>query len=143
MTARTSLFWILGVLTVHFVGIYGFDVYRFVPDFDVPMHFFGGFSVGLASYTYVRFIQINTKTELPPLAQFLFVWGLVAIIATWWEFMEFVGDTFVYIKRDLPMQTSLADTMFDLFLGGAGSWCAFFYSLLRERNKHIRHVGQK
>ena len=145
MKLRSALLSVLLVLCVHIIAIRLFDLYRTYPDFDIPMHFFGGYSVGLVAYVYIRFVENNNRLLLPPLTRFLFVWGSVAIIATGWEWMEFVGDILfpATIKGGLPMQASLQDTMGDLFLGGFGSWCAFFWGALRERKEKISHVGKE
>jgi hypothetical protein len=86
-----------------------FDLYRYIPWVDIPLHFFGAASLAVSYYLVLRMF----KVDLTGLILFLFVVSLVVATGVLWEFLEF-GVDLVYPA--LKMQPSVADTVGDLFL---------------------------
>ena len=109
------------VLLVHFI-IVPFNTYAIYPWIDVPMHFIGGLSIGIATLTAINIFQ---KKEFIPKFHnfflFIIIISVVSLTAVSWEFFEFMLDFISPIK----FQDSLKDTMFDLFLGLVGGMSSY------------------
>ena len=93
-----------------------FSVYLIFPWIDIPMHFFGGISVGYLFFMSLKYFQSKKYFELNSLSRIIFVFALVSTIAVFWEFYEFIM-TFL---TGYAFQGDLPDTMKDLFFGMFG-----------------------
>lgn len=119
--AGLAIFW---VLFFHVLGMIA--LYSWYPYYDAPMHFGGGVAMGvLALALWDNHIRSVTFTSKKPWARDVFftfcVLGFVALIGIGWEWFEFVFDELVVVRQQWGLaQTSLADTMGDLFLDLAG-----------------------
>ncbi len=124
MTFRISLGLIALVLLLNLLGnVLG--LYGSWPWYDMPMHFGGGFAMGVFAIALwqegieeVRFkgrLAKHLKWWLVP----LFVIGFVALVATLWEFHEFGLD--ILLDQEPVRQVNLEDTMADFFLGLLGA----------------------
>ncbi len=119
-------------LLVHVAAIV-FDWYASYDWFDIPMHFLGGLAVAtLALGAWHSVIKkINYKQHLSPVWQTsiyaIGILGSVALIGIAWEWYEFIFDRlmFTYNADFSPAQTSLGDTLADLFLDLLGGLLAF------------------
>ena len=132
MTLRLAVLLIAAVFGLNLVGN-AFGLYSLWPWYDMPMHFLGGcamgaFALGLwnEGIEEVRFkgwLSRHLKWWLVP----LFVLGFVALVATLWEFHEFILD--YVLHQAFTRQPSIGDTMVDFFLGlfGAMVATAVFY----------------
>ncbi len=100
-----------------------FLIYQTYPNFDVPMHFIGGFTagmVGLAIHTYAY--NGKKRRSVPKWYSVLFVLGATAMIAVVWEYYEFTLDQLNRGRAGwYSMQPTVVDTMADIFLGMFGS----------------------
>lgn len=135
MTFFRPVFAIFIILTVHFIAVFG-GIYEQVEWFDIPMHFAGGFAMGLLALAIwkeaiheVRF----KKTVLGRLQWWfipLFCLGFVALIGIGWEWYEFIMDQFFVgaarHAEGFAHQPGLADTMMDFFFDLVGGTCAVF-----------------
>lgn len=101
----------------HVVMIFFVDIYTFWPDFDILMHFAGGFTMGVTAVWLINFSQKENSMRInhPVISIFLTV-CFVALMATLWEFAEWTSDHYLATY----MQAGLDDTMFDMFLGVCG-----------------------
>ncbi len=94
-----------------------FRFYLIFPNFDIPMHFLGGMSIGITGVLLLRLAQkegwMNIKKKI--ISLFLIL-CFVALSATLWEFLEWIGDFYLQTR----MQEGLNDTMGDMFLGLIG-----------------------
>lgn len=137
---RTAITAIFGVLIVHGFGI-GFSFYDRMSWFDIPMHFFGGYTIallGLAIFGWMmKRLDIRPKRlssgkyEGSTLARFLleagFVIGFVMVVGVAWEWYELIFDQLrvAFSLHTAPAQMGLPDTMDDLlndFLGAITAW---------------------
>lgn len=85
--------------------------------FDIPLHFFGGASIAIASYYLLKdYEQRNIATIRSPILRILILIAFVGFAAAVWECMEFAFDT--YTKTSL--QVSLLDTIKDIAMGISG-----------------------
>ncbi len=115
----------IAMAAVYFLNRIFAWVYRVWPSFDIPMHILGGFLaglLGLACWAWVR--DRYGVRGMPAWAVGVFAVCFAALIATLWEFHEFLMDA-LYKSRGWArpwMQPSLQDTMGDLLMGllGAG-----------------------
>lgn len=104
------------ILVVHGI-ISTFEGYDRVGWIDIPMHFFGGVSIGISYLLLTRHLrQSGHVGQMHAVAEFLFVVSVVAATAVAWEWHEFLLDYFF----NSTTQPGLADTMADLFLGITG-----------------------
>ncbi|TAK03724.1 hypothetical protein EPO34_01000 [Patescibacteria group bacterium] len=113
-----------GVFLIHLLLSRAFDMYDRFPNFDIPMHFIGGFvagMVGIALHVRLSGRGHARNASYPVAYHALFVLGIVMAIAVGWEFHEFVLDW--YNREDVSWrltQPSIADTMLDLLMGAIG-----------------------
>lgn len=98
-------------------------LYETVWWIDIPMHFFGGVSLGIGFSLLLKwFQQKSVLGKMHPFLFFAFVMGLSSFFVIAWEFFEFVASPVFYLSR----LDALMDTLQDLFLGLLGSALAFF-----------------
>ncbi len=132
MKMKTAFISVVGVLVAHGI-LHVIDGYERIPQIDVPMHLFGGFSAALIALALHQLILNKQKKFVFPVwYHYLFVSGVVLIIGVAWEFQEFILDATVNFWYHLPKaQPSLANTMKDLLNDWIGGTIAFF--LFRKR----------
>lgn len=102
--------------------------------FDIPMHFAGGFAIGMLALALRDSLvgKLEFQTAVPPFWQAVVhlvgIVGAVAIVGIAWEWYEFIFDSWVTtMSLGLrPAQMGLGDTMADLFLDLLGGATAFF-----------------
>lgn len=117
------------VMMIHVFGTAIFNIYVTFPHFDIPMHFFGGFAIGiLGTHVYDQVAAYHGIKSWLWWQELLFVMSFVVMVAVFWEFYEFildvvVGRLFVVAKNQL----SLIDTMGDLFFGWMGGVMAHVF----------------
>ncbi len=116
----------LGVLFIHLIRL---TVAPGLWQADPVLHFLGGFSIAWMSailwkaWTERKWIP---KTN-PPLLRAFTIWGSVALVGVFWEFMEF----FLSWRYGWRMQFSIGETMSDLALDLIGA--LVFLAILRKR----------
>jgi hypothetical protein len=107
-----------GPLTVFGIYLTGlaFQVFRFFPFMDMPVHFLGG--VGI-TYFYRSAIKHSQKTlgKIPFPVQVLFALTCTGTTAILWEFSENIIDFFL----GTHMVRGLQDTLVDLLMGLSGA----------------------
>lgn len=137
---RTAITAIFGVLIVHGFAV-KFDFYGGMTWFDIPMHFFGGYVMGLLGLAIFGWILlrldirpkrlISGQYQGSTLARFfleaVFVIGFAMIVGVAWEWYEFIFDQLriAFSLHAAPAQMGLADTMDDLLndtLGATLAW---------------------
>lgn len=129
------MFWIFLVFLANVVALY-FDIYHQFPWLDVPMHFFGGYTVALFAMSLYAWIgerveirpKLRAKSKIAPLfLEGIFVIGFVMIISVGWEIWEFLMDQFAtaFVNRFGATQPGIADTMDDLLNDGVGAVTAW------------------
>jgi hypothetical protein len=116
---------IAAVLVVHAAALAG-HWYGAFPPLDVPMHFFGGFVMGmLAIALQHEFLQVHRLPKAAWWHELLFVLGFVGLVAIGWEFFEFGVDALWSLRDAIGVsQVSMADTMADLAVGLLGGLVA-------------------
>ena len=129
MTIQKATFFTLAVVTVHLVAVV-IGLYWIWQWFDVPMHFAGGFAVGMLGLSIWQRGVVGLKAEkqlqwwLAP----MFIVGFVSFIGIGWEIYEFFMDSFfnaqINAVYQFVRQPSIGDTIFDLvfdIFGGAAA----------------------
>ena len=120
------------IFVLHSISLRILNLYAIFPNLDIPFHYVGGLSIAYASALILSYMQ---KERLIPtlnkVITFVLILSVTATVAVFWEFAEFLGDTFL----NMNLQGSIANTMQDQFLGilGGLTW-AVIYSR-RPRNK--------
>ncbi len=135
MTFKKAIGLIVLVMVFNLIGNY-FGLYEIWEWYDMPMHFAGGLAIGAFALAIwkegieeVRFkgrLAKHLKWWLVP----MFVIGFVALVATVWEFHEFILD--YALNQEFSRQPSIGDTMVDFFLGLLG---AVFATAIFDRKK--------
>ena len=125
MRFKTAFYGILAVIVVHILSII-FNFYGFWSSFDIPMHFAGGFVIGMLGIAIHHAVTDKHHFKnLPAWYHYLFVLGFVILIGVAWEFHEYLIDNTIGLWYGwLPTQPSIGDTMLDLLLDGAGALVA-------------------
>lgn len=119
------------VLGLHFLGTFCHWYWTYV-WFDIPMHFLGGFWVGMVYFWFNPKIEILNSWfyKLPKyLTNLLFILAFTAFIGVFWEFFEFGLDFFT--GETMRFQGTSKDTIGDLFfdlLGGTTVFAIFYKS---------------
>ncbi len=126
MTFRTALYTTLAVLALHVVLTFS-GAYWIVNHLDKPMHFLGGFAMGLLGLAIHHAVASRHHTKNSPWwYHALFVVGFAMLIGIAWEFHEYLLDnTFVVWYGWPASQLSLADTMGDFAMDFLGALVAF------------------
>lgn len=126
MSFTKAFYAILTVLLFHIALLFT-DGYFFIQGIDGPMHFAGGFVIGMMGLALHTLASRDWKqTHVPWWYVYLFVIGFTMTIAVAWEIHEFILDrTLVYLIDWQTAQVSLQDTMADLTLGFFGGSAAF------------------
>ena len=107
----------VAVLTIHVVASVGWNIYHWLPDFDIPMHFAGGLAIAyFFGGCYRVAMQFGLLGSPSQVVYPLTVFGLTCAAAVVWEFAEFLADH----RFGIRSQTSLADTLLDLLMGMLG-----------------------
>lgn len=102
-----------------------FNVYTWL---DIPMHFLGGVSIAYTFVLFLRFFREKGLMEINNKIIFILVIiSLVSFVAILWELYEFAQ----FYLFNMQTQPSVADTMFDLFMGLVGG----VFGALVFRNK--------
>lgn len=119
------------VLLVHLIAVKGMDLYKTVPNVDVPFHYVGGLSIAYTSTQILLYLEAEKITGTLNKAIFLvLILSLTATTTVFWEFAEFMMDRFL----GTHLQPSIANTMQDQFLGilGGCTWAFIYFK------KHLR-----
>ena len=126
MLFKKAFLAILAVLILHIIFLVT-DAYWSFGQLDIPMHFFGGFAMGLLGLAIHHAVASRHHTQKSPWwYHALFVVGFAMLIGIGWEFYEFFSDLTLHAWFDVPLsQISLADTMGDFFLDFIGATVAF------------------
>lgn len=110
-----------------------FRVYERYPNFDIPMHFLGGVAIALTGNSLLQIAQKEKWLVIKNrVVTIILIISFVALFATLWEFHEFLLDEYFGTLT----QSSLADTMKDMFLGLLGA-CAFTIIKIFSKKKPV------
>ena len=121
-----AAFYGIGIVVLVQILALVFGLYGLFPNFDIPMHFSGGFVMGMLGLAIHHQMSNSAHNRYHHLHHVLFVVGFTMLIAVAWEFHEYVIDeTIGKWNGWTKTQLSLGDTMLDLLLGGVGSLVAF------------------
>ena|SRR5215216_2344289 len=113
------------IFVLHSISLRILNLYAIFPNLDIPFHYFGGLSIAYASALMVSYME---KERLIPIQNkvisFVLILSVTATVAVFWEFAEFLGDTFL----NMNLQGSIANTMQDQFLGilGGLTWAVIY-----------------
>ncbi len=120
----------LNVLTFFYAIYIDYHIYDW---FDIVLHLWGGFTVGLAYCIYFK----NSLSEIKNrFVLFLSIVGVAMFVGVGWEWFEWLHDHLWGIRHSLlSTQANVTDTMKDLFddlLGG------IFIALLFLRQRKLK-----
>jgi hypothetical protein len=123
MKFSSVVYSIIAVLAVYVIGNY-LDLFTTYIWFDMPMHFAGGFVMGMLAIWLMNKARFSQN---PAWSQLLFAIGFAVVIGVLWEYYEYAIDSFVVHEFGWEPMT-LRDTLSDFFfdgLGGAIAWIIF------------------
>lgn len=125
MTFKIAFLSIFGVILVHAFALVT-HLYYFWTPFDIPMHFAGGFVMGLLGLAIFGYLHKDLpKKHHPEWYKYLFVTSFAILVAVFWEFHEYLLDkTIITWMGWGNTQISLPDTMLDLLMGTVGGLSA-------------------
>ncbi len=110
------------VFVLHLVVV-SLGLYLTAKWVDIPMHFLGGAAI---AYTFTKLLQIAKNKNLlgknHKAINFLFVISLVALVAVFWEFAEYL----LAATTELRWQSTISDTLLDLLMGLLGGIAGCF-----------------
>lgn len=107
----------IAVFLIHCVLSLGFNAYDRISWLDVIMHLAGG--IAIASFFNHAVDYLNESVSFgikSSAARVAMIFGLVAVSTVFWEFAEFLADTFF----NAGAQRSIANIMKDQFFGLLG-----------------------
>jgi len=109
------------LMTVH-IPLLLLSAYNIWPEIDIPMHFFGGFVIGLLAVALYELAGMRGAWW----GRALFVIGGAAMVAILWEMHEFGLDALILdAGAGVRTQLSLRDTIGDLAIGLVGGGAAY------------------
>lgn len=120
MPAAVRSLMMLSILFDSLFG-YGFRLYETSANFDKVLHIYGTYAFALFFYILAMHLQPGPLSR--PL-KFLLTLGIGLTLGTFYEILEFAGDTFSH--PPLPNQPSLLDTDLDLICDFTGALIAGF-----------------
>ena len=121
------------ILLIHSISSNVFDIYNTYEWFDIPMHFFGGISIGIAYTLFLKLIENNKLIKIEnKVLFFIIVVSMIGLTTVLWEFLEFSSDQLF----NTMMQPSLRDTMADLFLGITGGSLSSIITMKFSKQEH-------
>jgi len=129
--AATAIAW---VIFFHILGMIA--LYSWYPYYDVPMHFGGGVAMAVLALALwdnnVINVNLVSKKKWPQLVFYtLCVLGFVALVGIGWEWGEFLLDQLATVRQQWGLaQTSVADTLADLFFDLLGAMCVILWRKL-------------
>lgn len=117
------------VFTLHVFLVRVLDVYSSFPWLDIPMHFLGGLAMAYSlSQAQTSLQDHKVVGQLDKIIESVLVFTLVATVAVFWEFAEFLLDHFL----GTDLQVSLSNTMQDLLMGILGAGTLVGYKTLKN-----------
>jgi len=122
------------VFSFHVFLVSVVHIYDSYPRLDVPMHYLGGLSMALSLSIGVSVLQArHTISSLDKIVELILIFTLVATIAVFWEFAEFLLDRFL----GTDLQISLPNTMQDLLMGILGAGTLVGYKILKPSQREL------
>lgn len=121
----TRTFWLILAIFLVNVAAMKFYWYSTIWWFDIPMHFFGGFWLGL----WVLWLYAYAWHPAKPVRMYGALTAVVVgvlVLGGAWEIFELGIDNFITIKPH-----NITDTVSDLFFDLAGGLSAFLYCVRR------------
>jgi hypothetical protein len=116
------------VFSFHVFLVRVLNVYSFFPWLDIPMHYLGGLSMAYClSLAQTSLQDHKVVNQLDKLIELVLVFTLVATIAVFWEFAEFLLDHLL----GTDLQVSLPNTMQDLLMGILGAGTLVGYKIMK------------
>jgi hypothetical protein len=107
------------VFVAHCIFSLGFNAYDRIAWLDVVMHIIGGIAIAyFFDYAIGLLNDIASLGVDKHAARLVMVLGLVAIAVVFWEFAEFLADTFFNAGAQRSISNIMKDQFFGL-LGGA------------------------
>ena len=134
------LAWGIVILAIVHYVVFLTSFYQAWYPIDMLMHFACGAWFGCFGY-YFLFVQGSVRIS-SRLYAILVTASFVALIGVTWEFHEFVADLLISDPARI-MQTSVADTMSDLFFDILGGMMAATVITHYAWSKHSRSVEGK
>jgi hypothetical protein len=118
-TARTAAWAPILVFCVHVVTSIAFGGYVEHPWIDIPMHFAGGVAIALFIRAAVLHASdLGLLAHLDATTLRVLVFSLVGTATVFWEFAEFIADTYFAAGAQKGVRNTMSDMFFGL-LGGA------------------------
>lgn len=106
------------VFVIHVISGKVFNLYELWPEYDVPMHFAGGFAFAFfVSRLFQELPRGMVQRSRSVVLELLLIGSFTVTAAVFWEFFEFTLDQI--LKSNI--QVSLQNTMKDLAMGVLGS----------------------
>jgi hypothetical protein len=127
-------------LSLHIAGyVQGWYV-TYYPYYDKMAHLVSGTSIALIGFLGVIFLDRYWRMNLTPLFIVIFTVTFGMALGGFWEIYEFAVDQVFGSPFSVPMQNSLADTMWDLIADLAGSTAVALVGVLYFRRHHVSEL---
>lgn len=120
-----KIFWLPGAFfLLDEMFLYATNSYDRLPWLDIPTHFIGGALIAYSAFVFFGMLEARRAAHFRSrFVKILFIVSLVALIAVFWEWHEFLRD----ILFGEHTQPSLADTMGDFFMGLLGGFVSALF----------------
>ena len=97
--------------------------FSYISWLDNILHFTGGMILGFTYFLILRYFESREYLKLNRFFMIFFVIALVSLTVVLWEFYQFLLGFFT----NIPVQLTLEDTLFDLFLGLLGGLVSIIF----------------
>jgi hypothetical protein len=140
--SRGALWPPIVVFAAHVVlSKHGLRAYRAIPGLDMVTHFSGGLAIAIFIDGLITELRAGAANpSLGPYERWTLVFSLTATTALFWEFAEFLMDTYLGTHQ----QIDLADTMSDMAFGVLGGTAFLLFAGWRRNRRRLagdEHAG--
>lgn len=118
ITSAMELVYVIFIILAQFIGSV-VNLYNTVWWYDLFAHFLSGVLTSILALVVLNWFGIYKEKNRG--FNFLFIISFTLMIASIWEFLEFVADTFFGMNVQHSLDTGVRDTMEDMLIAFLGS----------------------
>jgi len=126
-----EIIFIVFVFLAHFLGSI-LNFYNNIYFYDKLIHFLSG---GVVAVLALEFLIKNNRYDKKYLFNIIYILGISALIATFWEYFEYISDSIFKKDAQNVLTTGVNDTMQDMLVATLGSILFLIINYKFEINK--------
>lgn len=124
LTPQDKFIYLSFIFLAHFLGSI-LNLYKYIDWFDTFVHFLSGILTFYIAYFLLE--RTNNHNPKNKLINFLYLLGVVALIAVSWEIIEYIGDLLFNANYQHSIETGVGDTMCDMIVAMLGGLISYLF----------------